>query len=95
MFQLHISNLQEGSRMLVTGFRIPELAYYGTNTRGLLAVSLFEMKSNVRFKKKYRYISMFPNSNRESSYIAYQLYDVYEWKRVHEGYLCEIVFWYD
>lgn len=38
--------------MLVTGFRIPELAYYGTNTRGLLAVSLFEMKSNVRVKKK-------------------------------------------
>lgn len=37
--------------MLVTGFRIPELAYYGTNTRGLLAVSLFEMKSNVRVKK--------------------------------------------
>lgn len=65
--------------MLVTGFRIPELAYYGTNTRGLLAVSLFEMKSNVRVKKKYRYISCrFPNSNRESSSIAYQLYDVYE-----------------
>lgn len=38
--------------MLVTGFRIPELAYYATNTRGLLAVSLFEMKSNVRVKKK-------------------------------------------
>lgn len=65
--------------MLVTGFRIPELAYYGTNTRGLLAVSLFEMKSNVRVKKKYRYISCrFPNSNREYSYTAYQLYDVYE-----------------
>lgn len=61
--------------MLVTGFRIPELAYYGTNTRGLLAVSLFEMKSNVRVKKTQ---CRFPNSNRESSSIAYQLYDVYE-----------------
>lgn len=66
--------------MLVTGFRIPELAYYGTNTRGLLAVSLFEMKSNVRVKKKSTDISQcrFPNSNREYSYTAYQLYDVYE-----------------
>lgn len=94
MFQLHISNLQEGSRMLVTGFRIPELAYYGTNTRGLLAVSLFEMKSNVRVKKSTD-ISLGSQTQTESSYIAYQLYDVYEWKRVHEGYLCEIVFWYD
>lgn len=37
-------------RMLVTNFRIPEQAYSGTNTRGLLAVSLFEMKSNIRVK---------------------------------------------
>lgn len=65
--------------MLVTGFRIPELAYYGTNTRGLLAVSLFEMKSNVRVKKSTDISQCrFSNSNRESSYIAYQLYDVYE-----------------
>lgn len=66
MFQLHISNLQEGSRMLVTGFRIPELAYYGTNTRGLLAVSLFEMKSNVRVKKVQIYLNVGSQTPTES-----------------------------
>lgn len=65
--------------MLVTGFRIPELAYYGTNTRGLLAVSLFEMKSNVRVKKKVQiYLNVGSQTQTESSSIAYQLYDVYE-----------------
>lgn len=52
--------------MLVTGFRIPELAYYGTNTRGLLAVSLFEMKSNVRVKKKGTDISLCSQTPTES-----------------------------
>lgn len=57
--------------MLVTGFRIPELAYYGTNTRGLLAVSLFELKSNVRVKKKVQ-IYLYVGSQTPTESLAIQ-----------------------
>lgn len=57
--------------MLVIGFWIFELVYYGINICGLLVVFLFEMKFNVCVKKKYRYIFMFLNLNREFSYIVY------------------------
>lgn len=57
--------------MLVIGFWIFELVYYGINICGLLVVFLFEMKFNVCVKKKYRYIFMFLNFNREFSYIVY------------------------
>lgn len=61
--------------MLVTGFRIPELAYYGTNTRGLLAVSLFEMKSNVRVKKSTD-ISLCSQTPTESIAIQHTSYTI-------------------
>lgn len=61
--------------MLVTGFRIPELAYYGTNTRGLLAVSLFEMKSNVRVKKSTD-ISLCSQTQTESLAIQHTSYTI-------------------
>lgn len=57
--------------MLVIGFWIFELVYYGINICGLLVVFLFEMKFNVCVKKKYRYIFMFLNLNREYSFIVY------------------------
>lgn len=44
--------------MLVIGFWIFELVYYGINICGLLVVFLFDMKFNVCVKKKYRYILM-------------------------------------